>query len=111
MGRQSRDEGWVYIVGAEGTGMVKIGFTNQPPQRFKALRADSAVPLIVLYLDVGGVAEEKALHRRFADLRVRGEWFRFERGSALDAFVRDARCDPFLPFHCDDFNEEDEEAA
>jgi hypothetical protein len=99
-------DGWIYIVGAVGAGMVKIGFTRNPPTRIKALRADAAWTLLVLRLVPGSVSDERALHRRFAEHRDHGEWFRLTAGSSLDVFIReDLDSDMDMALHCEDFNE------
>lgn len=97
--------GWVYIIGADESGMVKIGYTANPPKRFVALRTACPVEMTVLYLMPGDPSDEKELHRRFADLRLRKEWFRFEQGSPLDVFVREALTDLDMYLHCEEFNE------
>lgn len=98
--------GWVYIVGAQETGLVKIGYTSNPPRRFVALRTACPVEMFVLYLVAGDASDEKALHRQFKSLRVRKEWFRLEPGNELDTFIHKAREDWEMVLHADDFNED-----
>lgn len=98
--------GWVYIVGGIGTGLVKIGFTKNPPQRIKALRVECPVVLLVLCLFEGTCADERVLHQKFSALRSWGEWFRIEPDNPIDAYIRERRTDPFLALHCDDYNED-----
>lgn len=66
---------WVYFIG-DGEGYVKIGFTAQLHGRLAELQSGNARPLTVLKYCRGGLVEERELHRRFAEHRVRGEWFR-----------------------------------
>lgn len=55
-------------------GLVKIGFTTNLVQRLKALPHEE-----LLGIKPGTMADEKALHGRFAHLRRTGEWFNPER--------------------------------
>jgi hypothetical protein len=58
---------------------VKIGFSDKLLQRIAAIQ--DALPLrIKVHRIIDGPTRkgEKALHRRFAEYRTRGEWFRFE---------------------------------
>lgn len=52
---------------------VKIGYTTNLPERLKAIPHDE-----VLATEPGTIQDERARHIAFADLRVTGEWFRFE---------------------------------
>jgi hypothetical protein len=73
----SKDRARVYFIEARGTGLVKVGFTNSLVEdRLESLACASPFELRVLATMAGGFAEEQALHQRFADQRVRGEWFR-----------------------------------
>lgn len=69
--------GYVYFI-QHGTrrGPVKIGFSTSPKTRLSALQM--ATPASVRLLAVEEADDrslERSLHARFADLRVRGEWF------------------------------------
>jgi hypothetical protein len=68
---------WVYFV-SDGIGHVKIGFANNPWYRLVELQCGNALPLTLLATIKGGCDLEKALHARFAEHHVRGEWFRLE---------------------------------
>ncbi|MBA9003676.1 GIY-YIG nuclease family protein [Thermomonospora cellulosilytica] len=72
----------VYFV--ERDGFVKIGYTTNLDKRIKAISKGSCliegmtvgpVRLLATIPDAG-LDDEKQLHRRFAHLRVGGEWFR-----------------------------------
>jgi hypothetical protein len=82
----------VYIVQCEDEfGPVKIGVSSNVPERIKALEAYNPYPLKLLALLSGGYLLEEALHRRFAQWRIRGEWFAYcSEIRALVAAVRDA---------------------
>lgn len=55
---------------------VKIGFTYDVRARLETLQAATPYELELLDSFPGQEADEKSLHSRFADYRVRGEWFR-----------------------------------
>jgi hypothetical protein len=66
----------VYFLRIE-TGLVKIGRSTNPEKRLtdvrRALPFDSELLHLVKSMD--HIALEKSYHERFADRRVRGEWF------------------------------------
>jgi hypothetical protein len=68
--------GHVYFVRDDAAGAVKIGWTRQLASRLAALQTASANRLVLLGRIPGSLADEAALHQRFAGHRVRGEWFR-----------------------------------
>jgi hypothetical protein len=86
----SEGSSYVYVIGcpAPSRGPVKIGWTAGDPQkRLTALRTgDGTITpdgvdrsgLEVLYSSTGGPTLERALHHRFRQLRVTGEWFRLD---------------------------------
>lgn len=54
--------------------LIKIGYTNNYLQRLKQLQSEHG-ELVLLGWKNGAMAEEKELHRKFAECRVQGEWF------------------------------------
>lgn len=66
----------VYLVRGELTGLYKIGIANDVSRRLAELQSGSPDDLRLVSKIDGGRAVEQQLHRRFAALRVRGEWFR-----------------------------------
>ena len=66
----------VYFIRRKDTREIKIGVTRDLAKRLNSLQAAHAVALEVLALVPGGVWLEKELHRRFAEYRLLGEWFR-----------------------------------
>lgn len=65
----------VYLI-AGPPDLFKIGWTSgAPEERLKALRTGTPYPLSLLDSTVGGPRYEAELHRRYADVRVHGEWF------------------------------------
>lgn len=68
---------WVYVIGAPGSPIVKIGYSADLSQRLRVIQTGSHVQVAVLWQDGGGRALERALHREFRQLRQHGEWFDF----------------------------------
>lgn len=63
-----------YLVGAEGSPLVKIGYTSGSPlKRLASLQTGQPMTLILLWSLPADIESE--LHERFAAFRVRGEWF------------------------------------
>lgn len=78
-----RGTGYVYFILAEQNlikPMVKIGFSlRRPDTRMKDCQTGSPAPSMRLVLIiVGRMADERALHERFADYRSHNEWFFWE---------------------------------
>lgn len=70
------DEGCVYFIRSEKTHAIKIGFTaGKIEDRLSALQTAHPYKLQVLAPSCGNREHEKALHARFASLRLEGEWF------------------------------------
>lgn len=65
----------VYFLGCNGK--VKIGTTTDLPRRHNDLSMGNP-DLTLLATILGGHREERELHERFREYRVRGEWFRLE---------------------------------
>lgn len=71
----------IYVVQQQGREFVKIGFTSRDvASRVAELRTGSVEDLVLLFAMGGSRTDEKRLHRRFAQYRVRrsGEWFRLQ---------------------------------
>ena len=67
--------GSTYVIQSGHNGPVKIGYTDDDPRiRMRALQIGSAEKLY-LVRDFQGESGERHLHRRFAHLRLHGEWF------------------------------------
>lgn len=72
--QRRKNPGVVYFV-ADEEGFIKIGHTTDLHSRIASLRTGSRQELKLLGHRPGGRADEAALHKRFAHLRKRGEWF------------------------------------
>lgn len=71
---------YVYLIRDQDTGYIKIGRSDNPKQRLKELlRQVTLLPkanrFTLEFAESAYWYVEKALHRRYAEHRVRGEWF------------------------------------
>lgn len=55
---------------------VKIGFSDTPNKRLRAIQVSSPVKCILLGVMEGTMGTEDLIHKRFSSIRVQGEWFR-----------------------------------
>jgi DNA-binding GntR family transcriptional regulator len=74
---------YVYLIGGEGSPIVKIGRSIDVPGRLAAIQYMSPLKLAVLWQTEGGAELEAALHRWFKSQRSHGEWFDFPDGDAV----------------------------
>jgi hypothetical protein len=65
----------VYMIRVGADGPVKIGVAAHPQKRLSALQTGHPEALTMLRVMEGDRHFESALHRHFAHLRTRGEWF------------------------------------
>jgi len=79
-GRQS----YVYAIGGTDQSLVKIGVSTDLASRCRHIQTGRADPVVVLWSAKGGRPREIALHEYFADRHVRGEWFEFPEGNAVE---------------------------
>jgi hypothetical protein len=79
----------VYFLRAATTGLIKVGRAADVRDRMYRLQTGSseALELMGQIPDTSGGLMERAIHRRFADDRVRGEWFNPSPG--LLAYIRE----------------------
>lgn len=88
-------KGVVYFIGMEGDhSAVKIGFAAEIESRLSSLQTSSHHKLTVLATIKGTAKLEKALHRKFAADRIRGEWF--YRTEAIEAFIKSDAIDKIV---------------
>ncbi|MHB9879068.1 GIY-YIG nuclease family protein [Pacificimonas sp. ICDLI1SI03] len=76
----------VYFMQGEDGGPIKIGRARNPAKRLKAVQLGHPAPLKILATRYGGAAEERRLHRKYAESRMAGEWF-----APTDALLREVR--------------------
>ncbi|MFF0164030.1 GIY-YIG nuclease family protein [Streptomyces sp. NPDC005263] len=65
----------VYLLGAEGLDLVKIGTTTDVDRRVRTMQTGLPLTLSVLWTCEGGRELEQALHSKFRVHNRRGEWF------------------------------------
>jgi hypothetical protein len=75
--RRAKAPGQVYFLLARKGGAVKIGFSAKGVSRINDLQIAHHEPLKLVALIRGSRAKEAALHKKFAQYRIRGEWFRY----------------------------------
>jgi hypothetical protein len=93
--RSSRHPGVIYFVKPVGRNIVKIGYSSKENWSFRlaALQNGSAERLQPLMLITGRPADEREHHERWADDRIRGEWFRYTR--EMQYWLRYMECEDF----------------
>lgn len=62
-----------YFIQQGDDGPVKIGIANNPAQRLERLQCGNPEPLYGRVLIPGN--HERELHKRYAEKKIRGEWF------------------------------------
>lgn len=67
-----------FIQAGDANGPIKIGIAKHPEGRRRELQVGSHVPLTIVRLIDGNREDERALHRLFESLWLRGEWFGFD---------------------------------
>ena len=84
-GAGSKRESFVYFIQAGHSGPVKIGVAYDPVARLRDLQVASHEELRLVGVMLGTPAVESALHQKFAELHIRGEWFK--PGKQLSEFI------------------------
>jgi len=77
---KSKSEGMplvgVYFLKSEHSGRIKIGFSRQLPRRIDEIKGASPEPVELLHVIPDASPDlESALHDKFQNLRIGGEWF------------------------------------
>src|SRR2546425_6525605 len=68
----------IYMVLAPSMRAVKIGYAENADKRIAELQCGCPEDYQILTVFPGGRDDEGGLHTRFAEYRIRGEWFRNE---------------------------------
>lgn len=96
----------IYFARSGMEGPIKIGSSRNPRQRVTDLAGAHHDEITLMAVAPGDSTDEFALHKRFADDRIRREWFR--PSEALLAYIKQVgrplegmRCNPFpaVPEH------------
>lgn len=75
------NQGYVYLIHAEGTDRYKIGRSVNPVVRLEQLKGQSPYPLRIIecFWSPDAIADEIGIHKMFAEYRAHGEWFEFTK--------------------------------
>ncbi len=73
--RRHRSASSVYFIQAGLFGLIKIGSATDPTARLAMFQTGCPEELRLIAAIPGGGVAERRLHKQFAHLRVRGEWF------------------------------------
>ena len=84
-------DGEIYLVAAPDANMVKIGWTTNLRQRMSALQTGCPERLLLIGSVPGRQYQEREIHKLFAPLRARGEWFRYT--DEIDRYFAYISCD------------------
>lgn len=84
----------VYLARFGALGPVKIGHSKSVQTRLDAIQSRLWDDLHLFRLLEGNANDERALHKRFASLRIRFEWFHFSSEMTGDLGLHDLRADP-----------------
>ena len=68
--------GKVYFIVPDGRDVVRIGYSSRVKRQLADMQASSPDNLSIALEVDGTEALESALHQRFRDSRIRGEWYR-----------------------------------
>lgn len=71
--QRNKCRGFIYF--AKSGKFVKIGFAKNPVERIAEMQTGSYPSIEIIHAVWGFMRDERDLHKRFAALRVRGEWF------------------------------------
>jgi len=74
----------VYFTQDTQTKAIKIGYSKNPKKRRSGLQTASPNELVILGFIHGELEDEKAYHQKFAQHRIKGEWF---KGDILPAVL------------------------
>ncbi len=77
--------GFVYFIEAVGCNAIKIGFSRNPERRMADMQTDCPARLQLLAIKEGTRRLESQVHQAFANLHLRGEWYRGDE--TLDRYI------------------------
>jgi hypothetical protein len=73
---KERYPGFIYFIQGESGGPIKIGYATDVYSRLKTLQTGHPDNLKILCAMPGNYDDEKKYHQKFAEYRIRGEWFK-----------------------------------
>ena len=72
------DINFIYVIGNKEHNICKIGFTNNVFKRIRSIQTGCPFPLEIFCVIHGSMETEKKLHEKYKDLRLNGEWFKYQ---------------------------------
>ncbi|MBX9659093.1 MAG: GIY-YIG nuclease family protein [Nitrospiraceae bacterium] len=81
--------GYIYVIQLGEHGPIKIGHSQNPKKRVDLLQVGAAERIYVRAITPGSVADEKALHKKYSEYRLRGEWFQPADDMLLEVLSRE----------------------
>lgn len=84
-------DAWIYFVGQQPDGPVKVGYSKNPFDRMASLQTGNPRPLALIWVVEGDLGTERMIHEALAEHRLGGEWFRrvpavFDFIAGMEAF-------------------------
>jgi hypothetical protein len=67
----------IYLIIEQKKEYCKIGFSKNPVKRLSSMQTSHHCNLEILHIIEGDIKEEKLLHRKFENYKVKNEWFTF----------------------------------
>lgn len=76
---------YVYLMKNNRNGYIKIGYTNREPKyRERTLQSEDPDITLIHHQKGCNLADEKTLHKKYKDKRLRGEWFNLNDSDVED---------------------------
>jgi hypothetical protein len=69
----------IYLIADTERKWCKIGHSNSPKERIKAIQTGCPFDVEIVNVVEGGCKEEKELHKLFKQYYIRGEWFQYNQ--------------------------------
>src|SRR5438046_422207 len=86
----------IYFIQAKPSGRIKIGFATNPRSRLRDIQCGNPEKLKLVGWLYGDRTKEHSLHWRFAEYKIKGEWFSPEP-SLLDFIAIKTKSPKILP--------------
>lgn len=67
----------IYFILNRENSHIKIGYSNNPMKRLKALQTGNSFELEILTIIDGDISMEKMLHKKFNNFKIKNEWFTY----------------------------------
>ena len=74
----NKRDGYIYVIGNKEYKLCKIGFSKNVFKRIKSIQTGCPFELEIFCVVYGDYVMEKKLHRKYQNLKMNGEWFKYE---------------------------------